>query len=201
MTRMLWTPAAETMITDLWNIKKLSGRQISVRLAIDIDFHVTRTAVIGKARRLGLTDRPRPPKKTRPSQARKTRNLHDNIVVDQITPEAIGINAIPFLESREHHCRWPVGEGTGLDLLFCGDPKLTGYSYCPRHCRVSCASAAAIARIGRPYRLSAGSRKKASIYLTSEFEPALGLSAGSEAAAGLADQGPEWVYDRPLSFL
>ena len=43
--------------------------------------------------------------------------------------------AIALFDLEARHCRWPLGEGPAR--MFCGADKVTGHSYCPRHCRMA----------------------------------------------------------------
>jgi GcrA cell cycle regulator len=60
---MSWTPEAEALLRQLWNVEKLSAVQIGRRV------HKTANAVIGKADRLGLDQRESPLIARRPRPA------------------------------------------------------------------------------------------------------------------------------------
>lgn len=104
--------------------------------------HATsRNAVIGKANRLGLfRSKVTPPKRKR---IRKSLRYVDNrfVIVEEPQimikepPPPIFKNPVSFAELADCHCRWP-GE-PGPQILFCGEPKLNGYSYCPHHCQIA----------------------------------------------------------------
>ena len=44
---------------------------------------------------------------------------------------------IPFLSLKHDHCRYPQGGDDGAPILFCGQPKAEGSSYCAA-CRARC---------------------------------------------------------------
>lgn len=85
---------------------------------------VSRNAVIGKARRLGLStrvtrsDRPRKPK---PKANRTTPDLPQAVLLFDLEP---------------HHCRYPV-DGEGAETLFCAADTYLHHSYCLKHCEIA----------------------------------------------------------------
>jgi len=119
----------------------LSATQIAQELG-----GVTRNAVIGKIHRLGLSKRttgyqwaskgqPRPKRKATYTSGYST--LHRIAIkqeksafneVELLTPDFLGIT---FNELNETTCRFP--KGTSAPYLFCGQPVMSGSSYCP-HC-------------------------------------------------------------------
>lgn len=98
---------------------------------------VTRNAVIGRARRLGLAKQapgfrrklrasdPRPPKPAAPVALRYIAVLDPIPAPMPPTEPEIALVA-GVLDLEAHHCRWPVGSG------FCGCQKAAG-SYCQTH--------------------------------------------------------------------
>lgn len=136
------------------------------QIALDLG-GVTRNAVIGKLRRLGVQlahaghlfgGRPR---KTREAYADRAlsmkfkRTVADNnrygtaaIVVraaaraKQIS-EAPFLN-IPFLDLEPQHCRYPRGGDDGEPVMFCGQPRIADSSYC-QACHARC-------YVGKPAR-------------------------------------------------
>jgi GcrA cell cycle regulator len=118
---------------------------------------ITRNAVLGKLRRLGLPlgRQPNPdgtPHKRRPVPRVAKIQLFDGWRKPrQSRREAPGPSLVPGLCDLPlepaaapvtiggllpHHCRWPLGE-PGVDMLYCGAAKLEPYSYCDRHCAVA----------------------------------------------------------------
>lgn len=45
--------------------------------------------------------------------------------------------AVKLLDAQEHHCRWPLGEPSSPDFMFCGDTRIPERPYCLRHCVVA----------------------------------------------------------------
>jgi len=107
---------------------------------------VTRCAVIGKVRRLGLESRKpsgpglaalpkrrcalrRPQLKPimyRPPVKRAAYMRAEPLPI----PAAPDVARVQLMDLEPHHCRWPVGEPT---QGFCGCDKVPGLSYCEAH--------------------------------------------------------------------
>jgi hypothetical protein len=89
---------------------------------------LTRNAVIGKARRLGLVSNARPPKVARrpPSKLRAERSE---------AQQETQIEPVSLFDLEPHHCRYSVS-GEGADTLFCAATKHLNYSYCLKHCQI-----------------------------------------------------------------
>ncbi|MDI9313747.1 MAG: GcrA family cell cycle regulator [Hydrotalea sp.] len=95
-----WTNEKETELKSLWQ-KGYSARQIADKMG-----GVSRNAVIGKAHRLGLSQRIAPPKR------------------EFLTPHF----------ARERLCQWPFGDPQKSDFHFCGKDVEGGKPYCAHHC-------------------------------------------------------------------
>lgn len=112
---------------------------------------LSRSAVIGKCRRLGLSlgdiqpnrpvREPKPRKQRRPS-AKPVFNfgsLFGAYPSDEpakpYVPKATEIVtvAMPLLMLTDHRCKFAEGDGP---FLFCGQPVKPGTSYCPGHCSI-----------------------------------------------------------------
>ena len=67
---------------------------------------------------------------------RRAKRMRDGLkkvelaVLPDEPPEA---ERVPFLEAKACHCKWPYG--TKLDTKFCGQPTITGSSWCEYHIR------------------------------------------------------------------
>ena len=107
-------------LTRLWN-EGIATAEIGRRIG------VTKYAVIGKARRLGL--RPRPSPLLRPWGSGTTRKK----------PEL----APPRRAQPGFGCGWPIGDPRDKDFRFCDAVKIPGKSYCADHHRLSVRKAGA----------------------------------------------------------
>jgi GcrA cell cycle regulator len=102
--------------------------QIACQLSDEFDMRISKSACVGRARRLGLPPRllfvrrivkhkaPQPakaapikPTKTEPAQPRN----------------------LTLMQLQHGDCRWPFGDEA--PFLFCGNPVQTGTSWCPMH--------------------------------------------------------------------
>src|ERR1700722_8845644 len=164
---MSWTDERVELLKKLWS-DGLSSSQIAAELA-----GITRNAVIGKVRRLGLSGRaksastgaPRPRKARSPSHMlrigrpaiRGNTALAHAYEIEEAEPELID-NIIPIgqrrtiLELNEQTCRWPVGDPGSTEFFFCGGNTLENLPYCAYHSRVAYQPASARRRDRRPPR-------------------------------------------------
>jgi GcrA cell cycle regulator len=134
-----WTPERVALLRELWNAHRLTASQIGSLL------HITRNAVIGKARRLDLDRRntanhkPRTPVADRRKRWRK--RPHRPLIKVSSMPAAISAARPPVVEGQpvllidlqSHHCRWPIGEPP--EMLFCGQVNNGSSSYCEAHAK------------------------------------------------------------------
>lgn len=116
---MIWRAEDDDLLRQSWP-KRLTCKSIGALMGR------SRSAVIGRAHRLGL------PRKEIPREA-----------IPKATPKAIP-KATPkmppqagrctLMELKNHHCRWPVDNG-----MFCGGPAdlAAGASYCEFHQRIA----------------------------------------------------------------
>lgn len=148
----LWPDTKIKELRRLWDTD-LPAREIAKKLGEGF----TKSSVLGKANRLGLSVRTtgngmrrmlgqRPPRTLFPKvakpQAKRTAGppplpadeaveIRDNEVV-------IPISERQTVETLEpHHCRWPVGDPRQKfpDFYFCGRTRVAGLAYCPTHAR------------------------------------------------------------------
>jgi GcrA cell cycle regulator len=128
---MMWTDEKNNMLRSMW-ADGFSGSQIAAELGAPL----TRSAVIGKAHRLGLA-------------ARVERKLVLLIREPKCKPQP-RLNAV--IEKKQHHaepitlmelidcsCRWPVNEDV-RNMLYCGKPGASlsaGRPYCEHHARMA----------------------------------------------------------------
>lgn len=142
---MAWTDERVELLKTLW-AEGLSAAQIANKMG-----GVTRNAVIGKVHRLGLSGRATPAKPQRgcaPNVERKETVVAVKPARPEIKsvipePEAIAplvldtgdkttVNTI-----KNNMCKWPIGDPAKDDFHFCGQPSLTGKSYCTHHARMA----------------------------------------------------------------
>ena len=150
----MWTEAAIETLRRL----ALEGKSASV-IAAAIGAP-SRNAVIGKANRIGVklsgnlncsapraprsvTERPR-----RPAIARTGSPLWKRTAVPALPRERkpawlfaeaeVGdMLKVGFEEIGEGACRWPVGDPTSEDFVYCGVQTAKGRPYCAGHCRMA----------------------------------------------------------------
>jgi GcrA cell cycle regulator len=117
---------------------------------------VSRNAVIGKLARLNLTRgraarmpraerrnglAPQRPRGARPLQILlKARLEQDDAAASNAAFEALPIPEGPpcsLLELGDDKCRWPIGDASAADIVFCGNKPLGGFPYCAGHARMA----------------------------------------------------------------
>lgn len=114
---LFWTPAKEKVLRGLWGYG-LSAREIGLKMG------ASRNAVIGKARRMGLTTtvppaKPQPMVKP-PVKVPEYTTLHAAMM--GLTPES---------------CRWVSGDPCKDIMAFCGEQALKNKPYCQKHCHIA----------------------------------------------------------------
>lgn len=141
-----WSQERVDLLTKLW-AEGLSASQIAVRLGCK-----SRSAVIGKVHRLGLSGRATTSRiasgkraARAASKAPRTAKPVGNPIIralmaEPFTPSVeeldIPINERKTMETLEEcSCRWPIGDPQHADFHFCGKSKVTGLPYCEFHAR------------------------------------------------------------------
>ena len=166
-----WTDDRIEVLKRLW-AEGLSSSQIAGELG-----GVSRSAVIGKLHRLGLTGKkgPSAPRAARPRKPRVSTPMfrparpmvRGNTALAEdprlaydaaLPPEPDDVdNVIPLgqrctlLELNDDKCRWPIGDVGEPGFFFCGGKTTTGCVYCGYHARIAYAAPAA-RRDRRPAR-------------------------------------------------
>ena len=110
---MDWTTERIGALTKLWN-GGLSTREIGVRLG------VTKNAVVGKAHRLGLSQRKSPIAPITP--------------ITPFVERPRRAEVIPLEKLTAGMCSWPEGDPRTPDFHFCGAPAVPDKPYCAEHC-------------------------------------------------------------------
>jgi GcrA cell cycle regulator len=157
---MSWNDERVEHLKKLWT-EGLSASQIAAELG-----GVTRNAVIGKVHRLGLSGRakspgvaaarprkPAPPQQ-RPAAARPVMmtQTRGNVALKPMAvaepfqmvmsqPDAEVVvpmsRRVKIMELREAMCKWPIGDPTQEDFVFCGADCGFGTPYCTYHSGVA----------------------------------------------------------------
>jgi GcrA cell cycle regulator len=143
-----WTEDRVERCTSLW-MQGYSASQVANALG-----WVTRSAVIGKVRRLGLCRYDQAPQShgariifadrsplSIPAPSRRTRARRSASPVSSqrlaLSPVMGEPLHIALLDLRECHCRWPLDGPQGKVTSFCGRQKEDGLSYCGHHARIA----------------------------------------------------------------
>jgi GcrA cell cycle regulator len=135
---ILWSEALVARLSELW-LSGITGGEIGHRLGI------SRCAVMGKLRRLGLlgAGRRMPAQllKTTEQVSRPQKRPHKRNKLPLPPPEPYQappppplppIGSFDLLELRNGHCRWP-SDGDGPRWTFCGAKQTHDSSYCAEH--------------------------------------------------------------------
>jgi GcrA cell cycle regulator len=135
---MDWNEERTATLRKLW-LEGMSASQVARQLG-----GVSRSAVIGKVHRLGITVREVPTRQR--SAVRTAVRTHSRArVAREVAPAQR--SALRLLEIAEmaptasilgleiHSCRWPIGNPDSHDFGFCGREKTARGSYCDDHAR------------------------------------------------------------------
>ena len=122
----------------LENYHKMRAKQIAELLS------VTKNAVIGRAKRLGLSRtkeaRVKSHKPLSPFGSWRRKGWDRIQRMFRPRPEPVTVVSIPggisIMELTGSTCRWPVS-GTGADMMYCGCEVHKEQSYCLEHCRIA----------------------------------------------------------------
>ena len=113
-------------------------QQMAGQLSDEFNLHITKSAVVGRARRLGLPPRlsfvRRKPKKPE----LKSPDLKPSAPVQSADSAPRNLT---LYELGYHDCRWPYGETA--PFLFCGNPTHKDSSWCRKHHKMAYARAGA----------------------------------------------------------
>ncbi|MFM7010636.1 MAG: GcrA family cell cycle regulator [Betaproteobacteria bacterium] len=106
----------------------------------------TRSAVIGRATRLGIThakpgNRAKKPQRPRTKRERVTFGTPKSTEAVAPAPFIVRTDIPPpearksLVELREMDCRWPVGDPLSKGFGFCAQERVPGKPYCPDCCQ------------------------------------------------------------------
>lgn len=159
---MDWNEERTATLRKLW-LEGLSASQVARQLG-----GVSRSAVIGKVHRLGITAREIPPRQraaVRTASRAQPRNRSTREAIIAPRP-ALRLAAIAEMTATQsilgleiHSCRWPIGDVDSHDFGFCGREKTARASYCEDHAR------GAFRKLSSPAELKAWSRQPAQLAL------------------------------------
>lgn len=136
---MDWNEERTAVLKKLW-LEGLSASQVARQLG-----GVSRSAVIGKVHRLGITARETPVRQRASSvrtpsriqvRARSTRETTPAPRMAAPRPARPADDLLPtsgILGLETHSCRWPIGNPDQNDFGFCGREKPKRGSYCDQH--------------------------------------------------------------------
>ena len=139
----MWNDERIEQLSALWRADELSAAEIANRIGA-----VSRNAVIGKARRLGLPNKSAPRKVplsafVKPNSAKPKPNSVPNkpkspkppklpVIAYEPIPAADDVaRVLSVLDLEFGQCRWPVEHAGGMG--YCGCQAIEGKSYCPGH--------------------------------------------------------------------
>lgn len=148
---MEWTESRITTLTTLWQAGE-SASQVARQLG-----GVSRSAVIGKVHRLGLSGRAKPARPRAVAAPRASRAMRpsgpardraERLLTADGAPKVVNFPGyIPPLPSPRDEltvtatihtleadsCRWPIGDPRDDDFGFCGRPRPRMSTYCDCH--------------------------------------------------------------------
>lgn len=135
----IWTDERTELLRQMWG-DGLSASQCAAALGVP---DMTRSAVIGKAHRLGLKSRKRQQRPRSVAPKPKRQNGTAFHTAPSITSEPLdastfahinGHASVALLDLENHHCRWPMDDGK-----YCGRQAnvLRGFSYCQAHASIA----------------------------------------------------------------
>lgn len=149
----MWDEARSDQLKQYWG-KGMSSGQIARAFAAGGDpaFRPTRNAVIGRAHRMGLVGRAPKRKGGRTMSKAQHSAVRRVLTGQEPRPPAIERAPVPpaapfrldyrpvgrvtFADLESHHCRYPVGDDPAT-MMFCGERKQPGISYCADCARVA----------------------------------------------------------------
>jgi GcrA cell cycle regulator len=153
---MDWNEERTATLRKLW-LEGMSASQVARQLG-----GVSRSAVIGKVHRMGITVRDIPTRQ----RSTSVRTLPRARVVREAAPLRPALRLIEIAEMvptakllglEIHSCRWPIGNPDSHDFGFCGREKTARASYCDEHAR------GAFRKLSSPSEVKAWGRQPAQI--------------------------------------
>ena len=151
MESFSWAPAHCEALREFVSLD-LSFAEAALAINKKFGSDYTRSAAIGRARRMGLVVRPKP-RRIGPKQAPRAKAPHPSRSREQLDGElqppaaplqrakpvnlrCVGITPrlLALVDLEPADCRYPYGgDKEGEVITFCGHPRLPGSSYCGPH--------------------------------------------------------------------
>lgn len=140
---VVWTDEQSEAIRE-FVAEGLTYREVTEQINALFGASFSRNAVIGRAKRIGLTSPPKPPPKhprrvkrdpSLPKYARRAPaqpTITSRHVIEMRCAEIEPLH-LTLLDLESNDCRWPYGD---RQITFCGHPILCG-SYCSAHYQLS----------------------------------------------------------------
>jgi GcrA cell cycle regulator len=133
MTKQTWTPERISILTAMWE----RGKTASF-IAEKLGMGITRSAVIGKAHRMGLK------KLSKRRQNEELKRLRGKALLAQAMGDCASVvpikenppskPTVKLSEIRNDQCHWIFGEPKGANSEMCGARAVPGRDYCAYHC-------------------------------------------------------------------
>lgn len=131
---ILWNDERVQLLKDMWT-EGATAQQIARALNCGI----SRSAVLGKKDRLGLSDRAsfycrKRPREVHPYEPK--RFLAPMEMPPEPPIEALQLEDgthLNTLQLRDHHCKWPIGDPQQPNFHYCGHAPKNGAPYCAGH--------------------------------------------------------------------
>ena len=119
----------------------LSMSMLADKLNEEFGTNLTRNAIVGRCRRLGLPRRPAPIVRTYPKPKAKPGPKPMRIfkvdapIMPDIAVRLPEDNALTIYQLETDTCHWPLGEAMARPpFLYCGKAAVEGRPYCAAHC-------------------------------------------------------------------
>ncbi len=155
---MDWDEERTATLRKLW-LEGMSASQVARQLG-----GVSRSAVIGKVHRLGITVRDIPARQRATVRTAVRAQPRARVVRDAASAPRPALRLVEVAEMEPtanilgletHSCRWPIGNPDSHDFGFCGREKTARGSYCDEHAR------GAFRKLSSPSEVKAWARQPA----------------------------------------
>lgn len=130
-----WTDERTELLRQLCAENRSYGSMVKI-INDETGSSFTRSACLGKVKRLGLYKEPAVVERPEPKRKRKAKAQQQQPVLVSVTePE---LPALPirctFADLTPKSCRWPFGTPGTDDFFFCGSDRVLTRPYCVLHC-------------------------------------------------------------------